>query len=109
MTALAFRGLSLRIHMRSLVVSAAIGAAMLLAAIVSIGTGDFPLSPGEVVATLLGGGDPASEFIVETLRLPRVLTAVLVGGAFGIAGAIFQSVSRNPLGSPDMIGFTTGA
>jgi iron-siderophore transport system permease protein len=108
-TALAFRGLSLRFHPRSLVVSAAIGAAMLLAAIVSIGTGDFPLSPGEVVATLLGGGDPASQFIVETLRLPRVLTAVLVGGAFGIAGAIFQSVSRNPLGSPDMIGFTTGA
>ena len=109
MTALAFRGLSLRIHTRSLVVSAALSAAMLLAAILSIGTGDFPLSPGEVVATLLGGGDPASEFIVETLRLPRVLTAVLVGGAFGIAGAIFQSVSRNPLGSPDMIGFTTGA
>ena len=109
MTALAFAGLSLRVHTRSLVVSAAIATAMLVLAIVSIGTGDFPLSPGEVVATLLGGGDPASEFIVETLRLPRVLTAVLVGSAFGIAGAIFQSVSRNPLGSPDMIGFTTGA
>jgi iron complex transport system permease protein len=108
-TALAYRGLSLRVHPRSLVVSAAIGAATLVAAVVSIGTGDFAISPGEVVATLLGGGDPASEFIVETLRLPRVLTAVLVGGAFGIAGAIFQSVSRNPLGSPDMIGFTTGA
>ena len=109
MTALALGGLSLRVHTRSLVVSAAIGAAMLLCAIVSIGTGDFPLSPGEVVATLVGRGDPASEFIVETLRLPRVLTAMLVGGAFGTAGAIFQSVSRNPLGSPDMIGFTTGA
>jgi iron complex transport system permease protein len=108
-TALAFHGLSLRVHTRSLVVSAAIGAAMLVCAVVSIGTGDFPLSPGEVVATLVGRGDPASEFIVETLRLPRVLTAALVGGAFGIAGAIFQSVSRNPLGSPDMIGFTTGA
>jgi iron complex transport system permease protein len=108
-TALAYRGLSLRVHLRSLVVSAAIGAATLVAAVVSVGTGDFPISPGEVVATLLGGGDPASEFIVETLRLPRVVTAVLVGGAFGIAGAIFQSVSRNPLGSPDMIGFTTGA
>jgi iron complex transport system permease protein len=109
MTALAFRGLSLRVHTRSLVVSAATGAAMLLLAIASLGTGDFPLSAGEVVATLVGRGDPASEFIVETLRLPRVLTALLVGGAFGIAGAIFQSVSRNPLGSPDMIGFTTGA
>jgi iron complex transport system permease protein len=38
-----------------------------------------------------------------------VLTALLVGGAFGIAGAIFQSISRNPLGSPDIIGFTMGS
>ena len=58
---------------------------------------------------LVGQGDPASEFIVETLRLPRVAVAVLVGAAFGIAGAIFQSISRNPLGSPDMIGFTMGS
>jgi iron complex transport system permease protein len=108
-TALAFRGLSLRVHMRSLVVCALLLAAMLVAAVVSIGTGDFPLSAGDVVATLVGRGDPASEFIVETLRLPRVLTAVLVGAAFGIAGAIFQSISRNPLGSPDMIGFTVGS
>jgi iron complex transport system permease protein len=103
-TAFAFR-----IHTRSLVVSAALAAALAVFAILSIGTGDFPLSPGEVVAVLAGQGDPASQFIVETLRLPRVLTAVLVGGAFGIAGAIFQSISRNPLGSPDMIGFTVGS
>jgi iron complex transport system permease protein len=58
---------------------------------------------------LAGGGDPAAEFIVETLRLPRVLTALLVGAAFGVAGAIFQSISRNPLGSPDIVGFTMGS
>jgi iron complex transport system permease protein len=101
--------LAIRVHPRSLVVCLLLLAAMLLAAVVSIGTGDFPLSAGDVIATLVGQGDPASEFIVETLRLPRVLTAVLVGAAFGIAGAIFQSVSRNPLGSPDMIGFTVGS
>jgi iron-siderophore transport system permease protein len=101
--------LAFRVHPRSLVVCLLLLAAMLLAAVVSIGTGDFPLSAGDVVATLVGRGDPASEFIVETLRLPRVLTAVLVGAAFGIAGAIFQSISRNPLGSPDMIGFTVGS
>lgn len=104
MTALGFR-----FHPRSLAVCTALLAATFAVAIVSIGTGDFPLSPGEVLATLFGGGDPASQFIVETLRLPRVLTALLVGGAFGIAGAIFQSISRNPLGSPDMIGFTFGS
>jgi iron complex transport system permease protein len=58
---------------------------------------------------LAGQGDPAAAFIVETLRLPRVITALLVGAAFGIAGAIFQSISRNPLGSPDIIGFTMGS
>ncbi|HBP2672310.1 TPA: iron chelate uptake ABC transporter family permease subunit, partial [Pseudomonas aeruginosa] len=46
---------------------------------------------------------------VQRVRLPRVLTACLVGAALGMAGAIFQSISRNPLGSPDVIGFTTGA
>jgi iron complex transport system permease protein len=98
-----------RVHIRSLVVCTALAAVTSMVAVLSIGTGDFPLSPGEVLATLIGRRDPASEFIVETLRMPRVLTALLVGGAFGIAGAIFQSVSRNPLGSPDIIGFTVGS
>jgi iron complex transport system permease protein len=101
--------LAFRVHPRSVLVCAALLAATSLAAVVSIGTGDFPLPADEVVAVLIGQGDPASEFIVETLRMPRVLTAILVGGAFGIAGAIFQSISRNPLGSPDMIGFTMGS
>jgi iron complex transport system permease protein len=98
-----------RVHTRSVVVCAALAVVTAMVAVLSIGTGDFPLPPGEVLATLAGQGDPASEFIVETLRMPRVLTALLVGGAFGIAGAIFQSVSRNPLGSPDVIGFTVGS
>jgi iron complex transport system permease protein len=72
-------------------------------------TGDFPLAPGRVWATLLGQGDPGEEFILYTLRLPRALTAVLAGAAFGASGAVYQSVTRNPLGSPDIIGFTYGA
>ena len=111
MSALAWHGVrtrrdrvSLRVHGRTAVVSVALLLAVLAVGVVSVGTGDYPLSPAEVVATLAGRGDPASAFIVETLRLPRVLTALLVGGAFGIAGAMFQSISRNPLGSPDVIG-----
>jgi iron complex transport system permease protein len=108
-TSIAFRTVSLRVHARSVVVCLALTLAALAVAVLSVGTGDFPLSVGEVLAVLTGGGDPAAQFIVETLRLPRVLTALLVGGAFGIAGAIFQSISRNPLGSPDIIGFTMGS
>ena len=109
MTAIALRGFSLRVRRRSAAVCAALVVATFAASVLSVGTGDFPLSVGEVLAVLAGQGDPAATFIVETLRLPRVLTALLVGGAFGIAGAIFQSVSRNPLGSPDIIGFTMGS
>lgn len=78
-------------------------------AVVLIGTGDFEIAPWDVVQTLLGNGTPANDFIVNDLRLPRVVVALLVGAALGMAGAVFQSVSRNPLGSPDLLGFSYGS
>lgn len=72
-------------------------------------TGDFPLTLSRVLATLQGRGTAGEEFILYDLRLPRALTAVLAGAAFGASGAVYQSVTRNPLGSPDIIGFTYGA
>ncbi len=72
-------------------------------------SGDFPLSLSRVLATLQGQGTAGEEFIVYDLRLPRALTAVLAGAALGASGAVYQSVTRNPLGSPDIIGFTYGA
>ena len=75
----------------------------------AIGTGEFPIPPGDVVAALLGGGDPGTAFIIRELRLPRAVCAVLVGAALGISGAVFQSLTRNPLGSPDIVGFPQGA
>jgi iron complex transport system permease protein len=79
------------------------------AAVLSIGTGDYPLTPSEVVRTLVATGPPGADFIVQELRLPRVVCAVLVGGALGASGAVFQTLTRNPLGSPDVIGFSAGA
>ena len=75
----------------------------------SISVGDFPVPISDVVRTLVGRGTSSSEFIVGTLRLPRVLTGAMVGAAFGVSGAIFQSLAKNPLGSPDVIGFTFGS
>lgn len=101
--------ISLRIDGRSVLVA---GVLLLVAAVVlvfSVGTGDYPLSVSEVLQTLVGGGPPGADIIVTELRLPRVLDALLCGAALGIAGAIFQSLTRNPLGSPDVIGFTQGA
>ncbi|NIE77657.1 iron chelate uptake ABC transporter family permease subunit [Pantoea sp. Ap-967] len=101
---------SVRFSPRALLVGSALVLLVLGLAVLLLGTGSLPIRPGQVLASLLGQGD--SEMvrrIVTRVRLPRVLTALLVGAALGMAGAIFQSVARNPLGSPDVIGFTTGA
>ena len=100
---------SLRIRTRSVVVGLILIVFMLALSIYSIGTGEFQISPGTVVSALLGNADGGSEFIVRELRLPRVLCAILVGLALGVSGAVFQSLTRNPLGSPDIIGFPQGA
>ncbi|MEE6262512.1 FecCD family ABC transporter permease [Plantactinospora sonchi] len=76
---------------------------------VGIATGDYPVSPLRVVPALFGAGDAGQVFIVQELRLPRALTAVLAGAAFAVSGAIFQTITRNPLASPDMIGINAGA
>ena len=88
-----------------------LGSALLAGAlgVVAIGGGDFPMTPAQVVAALTGGGTPAERFIVTELRLPRVVTALLVGAALALAGALFQSLTRNPLGSPDLLGVSQGA
>ncbi|WP_283137599.1 FecCD family ABC transporter permease [Rhizohabitans arisaemae] len=76
---------------------------------VGFGSGDHTIAPPGVVAALWGTGDTADLFVVRELRLPRAVTALLAGAAFGLAGAIFQAVARNPLASPDMLGITQGA
>lgn len=75
----------------------------------SVSVGDFPVPLRDVVPAMFGYSSPETVFIVHELRLPRALTAVFVGTAFGLSGAIFQSLARNPLASPDIIGITAGA
>ncbi|WP_371538918.1 iron chelate uptake ABC transporter family permease subunit [Streptomyces sp. NBC_01023] len=102
-------GLSLRVEARTAVVVVLLAVVALAAAVVLIGSGDYPIAPADVIRTLLGSGTTAQEFIVSDLRLPRALVGLLVGAALGVGGAVFQSISRNPLGSPDVIGFGQGA
>lgn len=94
---------------RSVVVIAVLAALLFATFCVALSLGDFKIPVIDVVKTLFGGGDKATEFIVNRLRLPRALTGVLVGVALGMSGAIFQSIARNPLASPDIIGVTYGA
>ncbi len=102
-------GLSVRVDVRALTVVGLLVAAALAASVVLIGTGDFPIGAADVLRTLVGQGDAAQEFIVNELRLPRVLVGLLVGASLGLGGALFQSISRNPLGSPDVLGLGQGA
>ncbi|MFJ9713758.1 MULTISPECIES: FecCD family ABC transporter permease [unclassified Streptomyces] len=102
-------GLSLRTDVRALVVVVALLLAASAASVVLIGTGDFPISFADVLKTLAGNGTAGQDFIVNELRLPRVLVGLLVGASLGLGGALFQAVSRNPLGSPDVLGLSQGA
>lgn len=102
-------GLSFRVDVRALVVAVLLLLVALTVSVVLIGTGDFPIPAADVIRTLLGEGDPGQEFIVTELRLPRVLVGLLAGVSLGLGGALFQSISRNPLGSPDVLGLGQGA
>ncbi|URO00353.1 iron-enterobactin ABC transporter permease [Leclercia adecarboxylata] len=88
----------------------------LVLVLVSLGVAMFSLKSGAVVLdftqvldALTGSAPRNITMVVNEWRLPRVTMALLVGAALGISGAIFQSLMRNPLGSPDVMGFNTGA
>ena len=107
--AVAVRGVRHRLRRRELAVCLALVVAILVVFTAALVVGDFPLSVGEVFSSLTGRGTRAADFIVYDLRLPRVLTGIAVGVCFGVSGAVFQSMVRNPLASPDIIGISAGA
>lgn len=99
----------LHLTVRKAIVTLVILLAAALVLVVSVGTGEVPIPAGRVIGALLGTGDAGDILVVRQWRLPRALVAVLLGASLGIGGAIFQSLTRNPLGSPDIIGFGTGS
>jgi iron complex transport system permease protein len=95
---------------RRLAVLAILLAALIAAAIAELALGAIKVPPGEVIDILLGKGHGGpNQQIVEALRLPRTIEAMVVGAALGVAGAILQGALANPLASPDVIGVTGGA
>lgn len=94
---------------RRIITVAILGALTAAIFLVSLMIGNTFYSPAEVVRVLLGEQVPGASFTVGTLRLPRAVMAILTGLAFGMAGVIFQTLLRNPLASPDIIGISAGA
>lgn len=96
---------------RPLAVAVSVGLliALVLLLCVNIGRGDYPISIPDVLSVLAGNGTKTQNLIVFDLRLPRSLTALFIGMALGIAGAITQTIARNALASPDILGITAGS
>ena len=94
---------------RALRAGAALAVAVFAAFAVTVSVGDFPIPLIDVVPAMLGFGDDGAVFVAQELRLPRALTGLFVGAAFGLSGAIFQSVARNALASPDVLGVMYGS
>ncbi|GGH34845.1 FecCD family ABC transporter permease [Microbacterium album] len=94
---------------RSAVVATVMAAIAALALGVALLLGDFVLSPGAMLQALFGGGTPIERYVVWHVRMPRAALALLAGAALGLAGALFQTMLRNPLASPDLLGISGGA
>jgi iron complex transport system permease protein len=100
---------SVIVRPRSLLVGAVLLITSVAAFLAQLTIGDVEYPIADVVSALFGGADPGTTLIVNELRLPRAAVGALTGLALGASGAIFQSVTRNPLASPEIIGISAGA
>ena len=78
-------------------------------ALYAISAGSAELSPWQVLMTLLGQSEGNSQIIIWSIRLPRVLAAMVAGMGLAVAGAVMQNILRNPLASPSTLGIAQGA
>ncbi len=88
-----------------------IGCVLLLGVslIVSMDTGYIKMSPSDVLRTLFGRGTDKEKLILFDFRLPRIVISMLVGAGLALSGCIIQSVSKNPLADPGILGINAGA
>lgn len=101
--------ISRRVGLRAVLATGALVLVALAIGVVGLATGDFVVPIPEVLRAIVGDAAPRYELVVMDWRMPRVLLALMLGAGLGAAGAIFQSLTRNPLGSPDILGLDMGA
>ena len=100
---------SFRLSRRVLWINSALLLLTLLLTLFALCYGTLRITPLQVGQALLGEGTDGFVTVVNQWRAPRAILAVVLGAGLGVSGAIFQSAIRNPLGSPDVVGFNTGA
>lgn len=101
--------ISFQLHKRTLMVFSSLSIIAIIIFILGVSSGSTFINPITVGMHILGYGNGEHDFIINTLRLPRVLLSFMVGAALGVSGLILQGIIRNPLASPDIIGITGGA
>ncbi|MGD1851957.1 MAG: FecCD family ABC transporter permease [Cyanophyceae cyanobacterium] len=102
--------ISFRLDRRVPLVLTVLVAIALLSLILSVSQGEYPVSPLAAIKAVLGAPESADDqFVINTLRLPRALTALLAGMGLAVAGTISQALARRPLAAPSIIGINSGA
>jgi iron complex transport system permease protein len=101
-------GIARRRTIRLVGLVAAIGV-LLFVLLLSLAVGAKPIPLGDVVRAFTTFDGSADHLVVRELRLPRTLVGVLVGAALGVAGALMQAITRNPLADPGLLGVNAGA
>ena len=88
-----------------------IGTLLVIILLIGVGlvVGDYPIPASEALTTALWDRNGEYNFIINSLRFPRIVVAILAGMCFASSGLIFQSLINNPLVSPDIIGINSGA
>ncbi|MFI1377879.1 FecCD family ABC transporter permease [Embleya sp. NPDC020886] len=79
------------------------------ACLLSLAVGSRTIAPGAVLDALVHGGDSTDAIVVDSMRLPRTVVALLVGASLGVAGACMQGLTRNPIAEPGILGISNGA
>lgn len=97
------------VNRRSALTCVGLGMLTLALGLATLAWGQLGVGPADLLDVVRGNADTKVLFVLERLRGPRVLVAIGVGIALGLSGALFQTVTRNPLGSPDVIGLGSGA
>lgn len=106
---LRWRSCSLLLHRRSWGITLILSLILALASLTALTVGTGRLSTVEALQTLLGHGNRLQEVMVFSIRLPRLLAVLVAGAALGLSGCLIQTLVRNRLASPDMIGVNEGA
>lgn len=100
---------TLLLHRRAWLITLGLLVALVLLSLLALTLGSGKLTMLGVIQTLLGEGNRLSEVTVFKIRLPRIVAVLVAGAAMGLSGCLVQTLIRNRLATPDMIGVNEGA